>query len=91
MSALQPLWQIDSQIQELLEYRQSLDPDTPAEELAAVEGEIERYMQTLAKKVDGVAGLLLEWKARREAIAAERARLKMLLTRLEAQDSTTVL
>jgi hypothetical protein len=91
MSALQPLWRIDSQLQELLEYRQSRteDPDTPAtaEELAAVDGEIDRYMQTLAKKVDGVAGLLLEWKARREAITSERARLKTLLERIEARDA----
>jgi hypothetical protein len=82
---------IDWQLGELLEYRQSRidDPDTPAtaEELAAVDDEIERYMGALARKVDGVAGLLLRWKEQQEAIAAERSRLKVLLTRIEAQDS----
>jgi hypothetical protein len=85
------LYMIDSQLEELIEYRQGRaeDPDTPAtaEELAAADGEIEKYMQALAKKVDGVAGLLLRWKGQREAIVAERARLKALLERIEARDS----
>jgi hypothetical protein len=85
------LYTIDSQLEELIEYRQSRieDPDTPAtaEELATVDGEIERYMQALTQKVDGVAGLLLRWKGQREAIGAERARLKTLLDRIETRDS----
>jgi hypothetical protein len=85
------LYTIDSQLEELIEYRQSRteDADTPAteEELAAVDGEIKSYLAVLAKKVDGVTGLLLEWRARREAIVAERARLKTLLARIEARDA----
>jgi hypothetical protein len=84
------LYRADSQIRELIEYRQSVeDLDVPVteEELAVVDSKIERYMQTLSKRVDGVAGLLLEWKARREAIVAERARLKTLLARIEARDA----
>jgi hypothetical protein len=85
------LYTIDSQLEELLEYRQSRidDPDAPAtaEELATLDDEIARYIGGLAKKVDGVAGILLRWKAQREAIAAERNRLKALLTRIEAQDT----
>jgi hypothetical protein len=85
------LFQIDLQLQELLEYKQarSEDPDSPPteEELAAVDGEIEQYMGALARQVDGTAGLLLAWKAQREAIVAERARLKVLLERIEARDA----
>jgi hypothetical protein len=85
------LYTIDSQLEELIEYRQSRieDPDTPAtaEELAAVDGEIERYLGALTQKVDGVVGLLLRWKGQREAIVAERQRLKALLDRIEARDA----
>jgi hypothetical protein len=84
------LYTIDSQLEELIEYRQSRteDADSPptAEELAAVDDEIAHYMGALAGKVDGVAGLLLRWRAQREAINAERARLKALLTRIETRD-----
>ena len=44
-------------------------------------------MGALARKVDGVACLLLRWKEQREAIAAERGRLKALSIRIEAQDA----
>jgi hypothetical protein len=85
------LYTIDSQLEELIEYRQSRieDPDSlvTVEELAAVDGEIERYMAALTKKVDGVAGLLLRWKGQREAIVAERGRLKTLLERIEGRDA----
>jgi hypothetical protein len=85
------LYTIDSQLQELLEYQQARieDPDSPPseEELAAVSSEIEQYMGALARKVDGTAGLLLAWRAQREAVVAERARLKTLLERIEARDT----
>jgi hypothetical protein len=84
------LFTIDAQLAELIEYRQNRieDADSPptAEELAAVDSEIEQFMSALAKNVDGTAGLLLHWKAQREAINAERARLKALLTRIETRD-----
>jgi len=85
------LYKIDTELEQLLEYRQArvedlLEPPAP-EEIAALDDEIQRYMQTLAKKVDGTAALLLAWRAQRETITAERARLKTLLDRIEARDA----
>jgi hypothetical protein len=92
MSALQPtIFSIDTRIEELLEYRENrlADPIAPANEneLAAIDDEIERYLGALSRKVDNVAALLLQWKAQREMIAAERTRLKVLLERIEARDA----
>jgi hypothetical protein len=85
------LYTIDSQLEELIEYPQGRieDPYSPPtdEKLAAVDAEIEQFMGALARKVDGVACLLLRWKEQREAIAAERGRLKALSIRIEAQDA----
>jgi hypothetical protein len=85
------LFTIDTRLEELIEYRETRidDPVAPAneKELAAIDGEIERYLVALARKVDGTAGLLLRWKQQREAISAERARLKGLLDRIEARDA----
>jgi hypothetical protein len=84
------LYTIDSQLEELIEYRQSrMEDPTPATEeaLAALDDETQRYMGALTRKIDGVAGLLLRWKEQRETIAAERARLKTLSIRIEAQDA----
>jgi hypothetical protein len=85
------LYRIDNELENLLEHRQSRleDRADPAdeEELAAIDGEIQRYMGALARKVDGVAGLLLRWKEQRDTISAERARLKALAARIESQES----
>jgi len=84
------LYRIDVELEDLLEHRQARlddqqDPAT-AEEIAAIDDEIQRYIGTLTKKVDGTAGLLLRWKAQQQAIAAERARLKALAQRIESQE-----
>jgi hypothetical protein len=85
------LYTIDSRLEELIEYRENrlADPIAPAneKELVAIDDEIERYSGALARKIDGTAGLLLAWKAQREAIVAERQRLKALLDRIEARDA----
>jgi hypothetical protein len=85
------LYRADSQLEELIEYRQSRieDSDTPAtaEELVAIDGQIEQYLAALAKKADGVSGLLLRWKSQQQAITAECQRLKELLHRIAVRDA----
>jgi len=85
------LYRIDVELQELLEYRQTRAEDAaePAEpeELAFLDDEIQRYLGALAKKVDGVAAILLQWEAQQDAIVAERARLKTLLQHIQAQET----
>jgi hypothetical protein len=85
------LYRIDTELQELLDYRQTRaedEADPPdAEELAFLDDEIQRYLGALARKVDGVAAILLRWKEQHEAIVTERTRLKTLLAHLEAQET----
>ena len=85
------LYQIDQGLADLLEYREERMADTAAppdaEELAAVDGEIAKYMQALPAKVAGVAAMLRRWRSTRETAKAEVDRLRGIIGLLEGREA----
>lgn len=85
------LYQLETGLAELLEYRAARmadreDPPT-AEELEALEGEVRRYEIATPAKVSEVAAIFRHWKQQREAVIAERQRLKAIEKNLEAMEA----
>src|ERR1035441_2191434 len=85
------LYNIDAELTQLLNYRDERmsDRDDPAteEELKALDGEIQKYMQQLPAKVDGVAAIFRRWKAARESAKAEISRIQGIIAHIEARET----
>jgi hypothetical protein len=82
------LYQIEDELSQLIEHRAERladkeDPPSP-DELAAIEGEIDRYHFAEPVKVTGVVAMFRQWRAQRANIKAESDRLKALDGMLEA-------
>jgi hypothetical protein len=85
------LYQIESELADLIAHRQERiadteDPPSP-DELAAIDGEIDRYHFAEPVKVTGVVAMFRQWKAQRANIKTERDRLKALDNMLEAMET----
>lgn len=84
------LYQIETGLAELLEYRAMRLADTSdppkQEELDAIEGEIRRYEFATPAKVSGVAAIFRRWRDQRGAAKGEIRRLQMIVATFEAME-----
>lgn len=82
------LFHLDAELQALVLYREeraadTADPITP-EELAAIDGEITKYLEALPKKVSGVVAVIRDWKAKQEIARQECDRYAGIVRHFEA-------
>ncbi len=87
MSDSLSLFRIDETLAQLIELRTEVASTEPvdAEALAEIETQIQKYMNALPAKVDGVAAYALMLRSRREAVHAEASRLKAMEASLAGQ------
>lgn len=91
MSASLSLFQIESELLDLLRFREDIEQDaeiTPAEQKASLEAcdqQIRDYVTREVQKVDGITAYLRECSARAAALKAEEARIKELRQGWEAR------
>lgn len=80
------LWQIDSDLEAMIEVRAELLNCDPPEDTAAIDEVIAVYLtEKLPQKVDAIAGQLRKWKAEAEAAKAEAKRVKEVAEAIEAR------
>ena len=85
------LYQIEDGLAYMIEYRaermaDKAEPPTE-EELAAIDGEIDKYQFQEPVKVSGVAAMFRKWRAQRTNIKAEIERLKSLDNMLDSMET----
>lgn len=84
------LYHIETDLLQLLEYREERQADTtePAseEELKAIDGEIQKCMEQLPAKVEGVAGIVRMWRATASQAKSERDRYARIVSAIEARE-----
>lgn len=85
------LYQIESGLAQLIEYRASRMADTEEpptqEELDAIEGEIRKYEFREPAKVAGVAAIFRSWRTTRETAAAEAKRYRAIAKAFEGMEA----
>lgn len=82
------LYRLDEGLLQLLSYREEREADQTEpiteDERAAIEGEIQKYMEALPKKVDGVAAIFRQWDSQEAALDVETDRIARIRAAIRA-------